>query len=692
MARVRRRWIVMAGLLALTIAGCGGNPTASPSAPASAAPTGGPTAAVTAGPTPVASAAPSSSPSQPATSGGPTTPPGSVASDVLTFAIGDDPTSLAGAPSDRATRWVTNLLHAPLYRLNARFEAVPWLAAALPSVGVDGMTWSVTLRDGARFGDGSPITAEDVKMSYDLVLSRSCMQDPVVCQTIQDTVDSVTVSGDRTIVLKLRQKYAPLLETGLTAVPILPAKAVEESFARLEGGLRNVTPAEVSALADGITAALSDQACLVETPPASCAPETYVAQVEAILGRASLQLPDQAAFTQDDGTVDAYGYAQALLDELNALSSTLGAADVDRMAASLNLLDYARRPVGAGPYVFESYTPGDRVVMARNPYWLRTPVAPEKAVAIISSSASAATALQQGDLAWLPEVDPEMVATMQSDPNVKVSTFAGTDFFYIAFNMHDGRIYRDPNLRRAFAMCIDHDGTVGRATEGQGIPIVTPRPPGSWMANPDLAAYARDVQGARKLIEQSGWKRGADGVYAKGGKRLSTDLWVREGRPQRAKFAQLAKAQLRDCGIEVRVREVAFEPLMPLLAFPNNFDTLLGGDRASLNSAFDDYSILHSSQCTTKDLPNGDNFVCWRNAEADKLLEQERTEHDPARRQEIYRGLDKLIRDDVPYYYLWYDAGHRGYSNRLSAQHPEEVDTTSPLDWWNQDAWVVAPR
>jgi ABC-type transport system substrate-binding protein len=615
-----------------------------------------------------------------------------VPSDILTFAIGADPTSLAGAPADPATRWVTNLLHAPLYRLDAHYEAVPWLAAALPSVGVDGMTWSVTLRDGVRFGDGSPITADDVRLSYELMLSRNCMQDPAVCQTIQDTVDSVTVSGERTIVLKLRQKYAPLLETGLTAVPILPARAIEESFARLEGGLQNVTPAEVSGLAERIGAALSDQACLAGTPPASCAPETYVAQVEAILGRASLQLPDRQAFTEDDGAVDAYGYAQALLDELSALNSTLGAADTDRVAASLNLLDYARRPVGAGPYVLESYTPGDRVVMTRNPYWFRTPVAPGKAVALIGSSASAATALQQGDLAWLPEVDPEMVATMQSDPNVRVSTFAGTDFFYIAFNMHEGRIYSDPNLRRAFAMCIDHDTTVMQATGGEGIPIVTAKPPGSWMANPDLAPYARDVKGAKRLIQQSGWTAGADGVYAKAGKRLSTDLWVRESRPQRAKFAQLAKAQLKDCGIELRVREVAFEPLMPLLAFPNNFDTLLGGDRASLNSDFDDYSILHSSQCTTKDLPNGDNFVCWRNTEADKLLEQERTEYDPARRREIYRSLDKLIRDDAPYYYLWYDAGHRGYSSRLSAQPPDEVDMASPLDWWNQDAWVVAPR
>jgi ABC-type transport system substrate-binding protein len=84
--------------------------------------------------------------------------------------------------------------------------------------------------------------------------------------------------------------------------------------------------------------------------------------------------------------------------------------------------------------------------------------------------------------------------------------------------------------------------------------------------------------------------------------------------------------------------------------------------------------------------------VCWRNTEADKLLEQERTEYDPARRREIYRSLDKLIRDDAPYYYLWYDAGHRGYSSRLSAQPPDEVDMASPLDWWNQDAWVVAPR
>jgi oligopeptide transport system substrate-binding protein len=57
-----------------------------------------------------------------------------------------------------------------LYRINGNNEAIPGLAAALPVISADGTTLTVTLRDGIKFSDGSPITADDFVYAFQRVV------------------------------------------------------------------------------------------------------------------------------------------------------------------------------------------------------------------------------------------------------------------------------------------------------------------------------------------------------------------------------------------------------------------------------------------------------------------------------------------------------------------------------------------
>jgi len=239
-------------------------------------------------------------------------------------------------------------------------------------------------------------------------------------------------------------------------------------------------------------------------------------------------------------------------------------------------------------------------------------------------------------------------------------------------------------------MCIDHDATVQAATEGNGVPVYANTPPASWAFNPDVPKYTLDVAGAKKLIEASGWTMGSDGIYAKGGKRLASDLYVRQGRPQRVAFGSLAKDQLKECGIEINVKESDFATvLLPLLSYPNNFDTYLGGWSTSIDP--DDSSIFGSAGCTTKEHPDGNNFPCWKNAEADKLLEQGKTTLVQDERKKIYADFQTLIHGELPYYFLWSDLGHAALTKSVSSS-TSNIDLTSPLYYWNNDSWVVANK
>ena len=54
-----------------------------------------------------------------------------------------------------------------LYDLNAKLQIVPQLAAALPQISTDKLTYTIRLRPGIRFNDGTPMNAQAVKASID---------------------------------------------------------------------------------------------------------------------------------------------------------------------------------------------------------------------------------------------------------------------------------------------------------------------------------------------------------------------------------------------------------------------------------------------------------------------------------------------------------------------------------------------
>ncbi len=661
---LRRRSLGLLGALAIGVAACGGSASPSPATPA-----------------PGATTAPSVEPS----------PAGSAD---FKFAMDGEPTYFSYSYTDLPTSWVVGLLYNGLYTVNNKLEAVPDLAADYAETSADGLTWTLKLKPGVKFHDGTELKASDVVFTYQLGMSPNCTYIPDGCSSIQDNIASVEAVDDMTVKFVLKQKYAPFAVTGLSVL-VVPEKAIRDSFGRLQSATGSVDAAAVQALFDKIDAGVNAEACATETPPDTCDFATYVAEIEPILQQAGVELPDKAAFVAEDGSPDNTAYGSELFGRLTDLNKTLASKDIDQIAAAFRILDFQRAPVGTGPYKFVKYTTASSIELARHEDYFGGPegakVGPAKVfIPIIKDAAAASAALQKGDINWQTEITSDALATLKADPNLQIAEYPDFGYYYIAFNVRPDRLYGDLNLRKAFSMCIDHDQTVAAATDGRGQPIQANVPPASWAFNPDVTPYTLDVEGAKALIESSGWKLGSDGIYEKDGKKLSSEMYVRSGRPQRVAFGQLAKDQLAKCGIGLDVKEGDFATvLLPLLSYPNDFDTYLGGWSTSIDP--DDFSIFHSSKCVTKEFPDANNFVCWQNPEGDKLLEEGRQELDQAKRKDIYFKFQQLIHEDLPYYFAWSDLANAGLTKSVSSS-TSPIDLTSPLYYWNNPAWVVAPQ
>ena len=131
-------------------------------------------------------------------------------------------TAPANLDSDQGTAWettaVTNHVYEGLFESNAEGEAVPYLAEDY-SISEDGKVYTINLRKGVLFSDGSEMTAEDVKASLERWLNVNAAG-----ISVRDKITSVEITGDYQIQIKLNEVYAPLVNT--MASPVSSQKMV----------------------------------------------------------------------------------------------------------------------------------------------------------------------------------------------------------------------------------------------------------------------------------------------------------------------------------------------------------------------------------------------------------------------------------------------------------------------------------
>jgi peptide/nickel transport system substrate-binding protein len=96
-----------------------------------------------------------------------------------------------------------------LYDFDAKSRVVPELASALPRRSKDKLTYTIPLRHGLRFNDGTAFNAQAVvtTLERDLTLSGSARASDL------SPIDTVTASGRYTVVIHLREPFTPLLTT-----------------------------------------------------------------------------------------------------------------------------------------------------------------------------------------------------------------------------------------------------------------------------------------------------------------------------------------------------------------------------------------------------------------------------------------------------------------------------------------------
>lgn len=313
---------------------------------------------------------------------------------------------------------------------------------------------------------------------------------------------------------------------------------------------------------------------------------------------------------------------------------------------------YSRQPVGAGPYVLKEWIPGDRLVLQANAdYFEGRPYIDEVVMRIIPDQSTQFMELGAGNLDTI-SLSPQQYLYQTKGPgwtdNFRKFQYVASAYSYLGYNLKSP-LFSDVRVRQAINHAIDKDEIVRGVLSGLGQAANGPYKPGTWAYNARIPANEFDQDKAQRLLAQAGWQRkdGTGPLKDAKGRTFAFTILTNQGNSQRIKAAIIIQSRLKDLGIRVEIRTVEWASFIKEFVDKGRFDALLMGWNILQDP--DLYDVWHSS----KAVPGGLNFVGYKNAELDDLLERGRRSLDQSLRKGIYDRIQEILHQDQPYCFLY---------------------------------------
>jgi peptide/nickel transport system substrate-binding protein len=305
--------------------------------------------------------------------------------------------------------------------------------------------------------------------------------------------------------------------------------------------------------------------------------------------------------------------------------------------------DFARRPVGTGPYKMVEWVPDERIVLEANPdYYAGRPSFDRVQFRFVPEASVRLAELESGGLDLIAGIPAQDLKRLRVSLLVDLQEVVGTNYRLYGFNT-SVKPYDDLRVRQAIAHAIDKAKIVDVVWPGRGVVAEGPIPPTSWAFDERFKGIPYNLNRARQLMAEAGLANG-----------LEMNLMMPEGEENRREVALIID-MLRQINVTVKVTVLDFPSFLDRL-LKANYDVLRVGWTVNPEPDSLLYSPFHSSAI------GGFNFVKLRNSKVDELLDRGRVVSNQNERIRIYREAQRIIVQQVPMVFLFHEK--RTYAHR----------------------------
>jgi peptide/nickel transport system substrate-binding protein len=265
-------------------------------------------------------------------------------------------------------------------------------------------------------------------------------------------------------------------------------------------------------------------------------------------------------------------------------------------------------------------------------------------------------------------------------------------------------ILKNVAVRQAMAYAIDRHkasliGEYGYQPASNQAGIVTPTFSG-WLDAEQAASYgnnyAHNQQTAISILEKAGFKKGPDGIMAKGGQKLSFTILDNGGFSDWVAAVQTITSELKAVGIQVTANNVAYSTWQNDL-YTGKFQLAYGSETGGPSPYYEFRQWLYSANSAPIGTAAGSNFERYSNPQTDALINQYATTADPAQQHSIVNQLQKVMLSEVPVIPVtesvdWFQYDTGSFSGWPSQANPYAQPAAYNYPDWGQTMLHLVPK
>jgi ABC-type transport system substrate-binding protein len=334
--------------------------------------------------------------------------------------------------------------------------------------------------------------------------------------------------------------------------------------------------------------------------------------------------------------------------------------------------EFAKKPVGSGPFKISRVVPGQYVEMVRNEdYWDkgRIPKLEKMVVSPMPEATTRLAALRSGQVDWVEVPPPDSIPSLRQ-AGFQVSLWPYPHTYPYAFNCMPGSPFTDVRVRQAANYAIDREGMCAMLN-GTGKPAMGLYPPDHAVFGTPQNRYRYDPEKAKSLLREAGYGPG---------KPLKAKIMIStsgSGQMVPIPMNELMQQNFAAVGMEIDFDVVEWGTMLVAIRNPPGTAPTHGVDAINISLSYTDPSSMFRYYASDSASPVNYNWGHFKDDALDSLLRKAQASFDVNEQNALLAKAHAIVVDQAPWLFIIHDLNPRGLAKK--------VKNFKPAQSWYQD-------
>ncbi len=341
--------------------------------------------------------------------------------------------------------------------------------------------------------------------------------------------------------------------------------------------------------------------------------------------------------------------------------------------------------VGGGSFFIEKFEKKGTTILTKNPGYYRTaPHVDAVGITVYQNADAMLAALKGGQLDSADTVPPTLAKQWSEEPNFTLQIGDSSFIYDIPINSNknkkDHKELLDPKVKQALNVAVDRQQIIDTVLAGYGVPSATLLTPLSApYMNTDIKPPAYDIAAANKMLDDAGYKRGADGIrVGPDGSKFEWEVITPENVEGIDRLFEILKTSWAELGITITAKKLDSTAAFEAIGAPDwkyeDFDMAIWDWVGYIDPDF----MLSVVLCNQL---GGWSDTGYCNPAYDKLYAEQGTTLDTDKRKDIVWEMQDILNTDLPYLWVAQKQSISAYSKNWGGLSEPFLIGMSKIPW-----------